>query len=344
MFRKKLMAHIPILVLFCCSNIYARSSEKILSRDQIDTLNYLTRAPRAAIRHKRAKLRFAEALRQKVLLEDVRQSHLYTALLRAGTIVQDLKDKENYYLPKDTYIKLHHKADKDGFKYIVNSKKKLRFKVHDKDVINIKQITNMKIKPKKFLKTPYKKHLLKETKKANFIHEINIGVGTQSTPFLKEMLRAEKYSVFSARFNYAVYAITDLPVEVGAEFSSSSDAISHGMNSSSSLTTVSIGPKFRYNASNTSKPFYWITGFRKSVFSRVAYTREVNSEEIGAFQTSLDTNSFHFGFEKFYTKNIPFGINYNKIWYHTKSSNDLLNLSSKSKTGHALFVHTGYKF
>ena len=276
----------------------------------------------------------------KVTLEEISKSPIETAFIKKGAILFSLKDGSKKYTPKRLTVRAYSKADKGGYRYIINSDGTPKYMVSIDNITNVSEITNLYRKPKTFTRLEKQTPLIVFDEKFNYSLLFNFHTGVSLTQFTKSIIKdAQDYAPL-LRLEAGTNTNFDLPIDTG--LSLVYEQISGNLESNAgsfSTRALSLGPNFKKDKFIGSYDFILQT--RMDIVSNLTERR--SGETINH---SLSDTSLLLAIEKdFKIKNIggfKLGYSVQRKWLKPKAKSTGLDLSLNAKSDDSFGIYIGH--
>lgn len=269
--------------------------------DKLDYMRELRNFDRLKIS---PKSRFKWSLENIKELEDQR---VHKAILRKNSVLFSLDMEGAFTVKRDVYVNVIHGRDKRGFAYILNEKQIIVLKTNFKNLINIKEVTNLRVPPDKFEEIPVKNlegpHIKRTTDKEvgySYYQEATLSFVSRTGNYLDNILGSDRTDDIATANGYALgyQALFDfrMPVLFGG-FAQADFLSATGANNEFSQTELSVGPLINIKIGTLFKRNFFTTlGASFSIYNKVTQTG-LESRQVG-----LANQSFFLGLKGY----IPF--------------------------------------
>jgi hypothetical protein len=208
---------------------------------------------------------------RKVELEEIKNSNLTYAFVKAGTPVYRISDNKVFLMSKDIYLKVYELIDEQGFQYLRNKDQTTTYKISEMYVTKIADTMMLYEPPTRF--TPKSKTLIKTEydKKLKLVPEVAFYLGIVQAQYLRDLFNDPKAA--SGKMNqYGLHYFTQwkLPFKVGAALHYERTTYNLTGGGLAYYDAISIGPQFRTKDFDLFETNWRITTqIRVSPFARV---------------------------------------------------------------------------
>lgn len=324
---------IPLLLaLFTlCSFSQDHSELRDLSHFDYRTTPYIKEDP---FKRKTRQPKNYDSINPIVGLEEILASAEESGVVKRGAQLYNLDHSQKTILTRDISIRFHRKPDELGFKYVVDKKGEIKFKVQTEDIYSTAQVTVMHEPPHTYTPAPEIKKVFWDTELTTHF-EVSLAASRVNAYFLQDLLNLAVTP--SGQMNYlGLSYLADLKavlsVGVGAYYQKAQYQADGG---TSNFSSFSFGPVFK------SKKFYPLETATR-FFGQFRYSPLAQMDvEIARGSTGFDFNSSELvlGVE-FPFKNtlgewvISLFTHYQ--WLHLKNQDEIVSIESSTKPNQAV--------
>lgn len=320
---------------------------------QTDSLSEVDFSVLEPIHHEDKNLEISESLRlkqlkemkHKVELKTIKESGQYLAVIRAGAYLETLDGLEIFELKKDLNVYVYRLSDESQFKYVLDTKGAVRYKVQQKDVEDVTLVSDLKAKPEQFSEVENKLELTAHDHFTRFLTQYNFHMEVLNSRYLQEIAEARYDNLTrSMRAEAIGYLRWNFPLELGASVNYQTATISTLYSANATYRSWNLGPVVRWHAFNIGNAEYRMHfSYQQSLASTFAY-QIVDAR----FVTVMSTQTAELGLEGFApTKhgNLTYGLNFRRQWLSIKASEDkTVLLGARSNTADSIGVYLGHDF
>ncbi|MBT4791332.1 MAG: hypothetical protein HON90_07160, partial [Halobacteriovoraceae bacterium] len=231
------------------------------------------------------KYKFFELEALKIQLKDIAQSPIRTFNIARGTHLIRVSDNKLVYTPKTIKVHGHALLDFYKYRYLVDKKGQLSYKVYYHDTTDIKAITNLHRPPYQFIRLAKKEKIIVHDKNFGYSLKLNLHTGLSSPEYTKSLLGNPSQFAPLFRLESTVLSNKNFLFNSGLTFMYESISGKFISNGSYNISSFSLGPSFKYYS------FYDKYGLiiqpRFSISSTAAYTKNDESYKVNLSETSL---------------------------------------------------------
>lgn len=249
-------------------------------------------------------------------IEALKKRGTQKLLLKEGTILHSLDDSATYRIPRDLVALSLKGYDENGWAYLINTDKKIRYKTYWKHVIPIREVSDLRLPPKRFKKVS-QKDLRKEktVEKIGYFHELSLLVFNRSSKHLQNIANENIDATFGNGLSYQIFFDLNFPVYLGAGLEYLRGTTS-GATKDFTLQQINLGPVANIKTGTLfgRKTFLQI-GAMFSMIDRT--TTNFTSDYI-----TYNTQSFSIGQRAYYPTrygDLLLGLSYSREWINAKS-------------------------
>lgn len=283
--------------------------------------------------------------KRKVEMETILQSGQYLAVLKAGTIVENLDGSEIFEIKKDLNAYVYRTPDESHYKYIVNNKGEVKYKVQQAKVEDVSLVVDLKPKPDQFSEVENKIEQTSHDQLTHFLTQFNVHGELFNSRYLQEIAEARYDNINrSMRAEGIGYIRWNYPIELGLSANYQTSNISTLYSANATFRSYNLGPVIRWHAFEWNNNQYKMHfSYQQSVGSTFAY--QVLDTK---FVTVLSTQTAELGIEGFSpTKhgNMTYGLNFRRQWLSiTANVDNYVLLGARSNTADSIGLYIGHDF
>lgn len=284
-------------------------------------------------------------LKRKVELKTIVESGQYLAVIRADTYLESLDGTEIFKTKKDLNVYVYREPDHDKFKYVLDTKGQVRYKVQQKAVEDVTLVADMKPKPEQFSEVENKLELASHDKFSHLLTQYNLHMEALGSRYLQEIAEARYDNIVrSMRAEAIGYIKWNFPLELGASVNYQTATISTLYSANAVFRSWNVGPIVRWHAFNWDETEYRMHfSFQQSLASTYQY------QILDArFVTVMSTQTAELGLEGFSPNKygrMTYGINLRRQWLAITASEDkYVLLGARSNTADSIGFYIGHDF
>lgn len=283
--------------------------------------------------------------KRKVELETILKSGQYLAVIKAGTFVENLDSTQVYEIKKDLNVYVYRTPDESHYKYIVNTKGEVKYKVQQAKVEDVSLVVNLKPQPEQFSEVENKVELTAHDHLTKLLTQFNVHGELFNSRYLQEVAEARYDNINrSMRAEGLTYLRWNYPIELGLSANYQTSNISTMYSANATFRSYNLGPVIRWHAFelfNTEYKMHF--SYQQSLGSTFSYQIEDTR-----FVTVLSTQTAELGIEGFSpTKhgNMTYGLNYRRQWLSITANVDTyVLLGARSNTADSVGLYIGHDF
>lgn len=183
---------------------------------------------------------------QAVSLEEIKESGLGTAFIKAGTTLYKLKDNSPVRLTKDIYLKAYKLEDEHNYRYLSGKDGSMSYRVPSVYVNSIEQELALYEPPTRYKPAPTNIIRTEYDRKLRLAPEFAAYAGIVQARFIRDLFNDPKARTGNMN-QYGFHYFTDwnLPVKVGGAIHYERSSYNLENNGLVFYQAISFGPQFR---------------------------------------------------------------------------------------------------
>lgn len=276
----------------------------------------------------------------KVTLEDITKSELETAIIEKGAKLISLSGGNTKYTPKRLTVKAYAKADRNGYKYIVNKNNVPKYMVSLDNISNVTEITNLYREPKKFLRLEKELPAIQYDDQFRYSLLVNFHLGLSLTQFTKSIIKDADDFAPLARIEIGSNTNFDIPIDTGLSlvYEQVSGNLENGAGSFSARA-LSLGPNFIKK--EIFGAYDLILQTRLAILSDLTERRSGDTTNYNLSDTSL-LLAIEKDFKLSDIGNFTLGYSFQRKWLKPKAKTSGLDLSLNAKSDDSFGLYIGH--
>jgi hypothetical protein len=291
------------------------------------------------VRNNKAKYSNSAVEALKIQIEDIARSPIKLVRLIRGTHLIDLQTNKRVYITKDINVKIHTLADYDKYNYIINKEGEIKYRVANKRVIDISEITHLYDKPEYFTESKPRVKSKRDDTEFNYTLGLNAGIGLSNPNYTHNLLLDT--TGYATQNRFEAMAITNLNTLFNVGFIGAYEFQTGKLDdvlASYQAQTFSFGPVLKTLPSENNYQFTLAS--RLSIDSTLTEFRDGNSRTHKLSEINIVT-----GIEKLLKTNLlgtfSLGMNYQRKWIRAKASTVSFDLNSADNFDDSIVFYIG---
>lgn len=334
-----------VMWFFLLSSVFAQEVQKDLSEVDFSVLEPIRHQDKNLEIKDSRKLQQIADYKRKVEMKTILESGKYLAVLKAGTFVENLEGTEIFKLSKDLNVYVYRTPDESHYKYVVNTKGEVKYKVQQAQVEDVTLVVDLKPKPEHFSEVENKIELTSHDKFTKFLTQYNFHSELFNSRYLQEVAEARYDNINrSLRAEAIGYLRWNFPIELGLSANYQTANVSTLYSANATFRSYNLGPVIRWHAFSWNNTEYRMHfSYQQSLGSTFAY--QVADT---LFVTVLSTQTAELGLEGFSPNkwgNLTYGINARRQWLSiTANVDNYVLLGARSNTADSIGLYIGHDF
>lgn len=287
--------------------------------------------------------------RKKDFREDINLTRL--VLIKKGKILFNLDSAKAVRVPRDIYVHLYRKDNRNPFNFVLNKEGKVQYAISVEDIIDINKVVDLKTKPDSFetYSPPDKATFSQDS--IELVNLISLSLGSFNTDYLREYLDTPEQGLSNTLgLQLSSYLRWDFPVEAGLRLNYERGFVDYDDSRNYYTYQLGIGPSFRYVYGNYEQ--FTISLFFNPQKIFLHYTRPVSSTS-EEDKIVFNSNAVELGIEAHTPLKLGsfvFGLVFRRQWVSFKKEDNLaledrdLLIESYKNTSYSLQGFIGYEF
>ena len=272
-----------------------------------------------------------ELYKIKVTLAEVTKSKLRLAFVPRGSELIKIKTNEAFYTTEDINVMAYSKPDHQNYRYVVDKKNNLKYKVQLRFLTPVKDVTTLYEPPSKFIRLKKKVSKKKfDTRPLSFYLGAKLQTALTTTGFTRTIVKntTSLAPAIRVEINTLINTQGRLKPALALQYETIKG-------SNFETQTISLGPEIKLN--DLFRKFNLAIQTRLSLFSDL---NDLSREE--ARTITLTETSFLVGLEKKY-KYFTLGYSLQQKWISasTKGSGINFNLSNQTDSSFGIYISRG---
>jgi len=183
---------------------------------------------------------------QAVTIEEIKESGLSNAFLKAGTTLYRLEDNTPVRLTKDIYLKVFKLEDEHNFRYLRAEDGSMKYRVSSQYVTSIDHELALYEPPTRYTPAPANIIRTEYDRKLRLVPELAVYGGVVQSRFIRDLFNDPKARTGNTN-QYGLHYFTNwnLPVKVGAAVHYERSSYNLEGNGLVFYQALSVGPQFR---------------------------------------------------------------------------------------------------
>lgn len=268
---------------------------------------------------------------RKVNMESILKSGTETVFLAEKVKIIRLSDQQKLHLYKSMNVKVYRLPDELGFKYLVGTDQKVKFKIHLDNITIIKEELVLYEPPHRY--TPAPAILLREyDRKLNLLPEASFYAGLVKGDFMKDLFNdASAGSGFSQQYGAQLFTQWKLPIIVGASLHYENTVYNLTDGEKIHFSAFSFGPQFKSQDFHLGEiPLRVQAQFRFSPFATAKSQSTDNDRDFEFNSTDFLTSL------EYPTKNsfgsFVLGLFFQSQWLNLKNQSKFIDVNATNAT------------